>query len=145
MAPYLAPFFNGTSYNCALCGAFAQQSWHQAGGIGAQVQHGTFQVPIWARGTFFSTCSHCQKQSIWIDSNLVYPQISIAPMANPDMPEDVLFDYKEASNILQGSPSDYFGDSDPSVSVEVDPPLFHQLKNNKSGFKVKQISGYFFS
>ena len=40
---------------------------------------------------------------------------------------------------------DYFGDSDPSVSVEVDPPLFHQLKNNKSGFKVKQISGYFFS
>jgi FKBP-type peptidyl-prolyl cis-trans isomerase 2 len=46
---------------------------------------------------------------------------------------------------IEGQPNDYFGDSDPSVSVEVDPPLFHQLKNNKSGFKVKQISGYFFS
>ena len=53
---------------------------------------------------FAARCSHCEKVSIWNRNNLVYPQSSDAPPANPDLPDDIRKDYDEASNILNSSP-----------------------------------------
>lgn len=53
---------------------------------------------------WFSSCHYCEKISIWIYNTLVYPHSSNVEPANPDMPEEVLRDYNEASAILDISP-----------------------------------------
>ena len=54
--------------------------------------------------TFVSSCNHCQKASIWLRDNLIYPQSSAAPPANPDLPDNIRIDYDEASKIMNSSP-----------------------------------------
>lgn len=51
-----------------------------------------------------STCYNCRKLSVWIYDRLVFPRSGEAPLANPDMPEDIRLDYDEASSILDLSP-----------------------------------------
>ena len=53
---------------------------------------------------FVSQCFECERVSIWIHKNLIYPQSGDAPLANPDLPEDIRRDYYEASSILDRSP-----------------------------------------
>lgn len=50
-----------------------------------------------------ATCYNCQKKTIWIDNNYVYPDI-IAEEANPDMPDSVKQLYEEAGLIYNKSP-----------------------------------------
>ena len=51
-----------------------------------------------------ATCTHCDNVSLWIDRNIVYPKMIIAPPAHPDMPPEIRVDYDEARNIAQDSP-----------------------------------------
>ncbi|SOC08380.1 uncharacterized protein DUF4145 [Rhodobacter sp. JA431] len=51
-----------------------------------------------------SQCYNCEKLSIWVHERLIYPQHGEAPPPNPDLPEDILRDYNEASAILNLSP-----------------------------------------
>ncbi len=103
MTPYKEPAYKGTSFNCPICGAFAQQRWHTSlGGQGNGT--GSWHVELVPGHTEFANCSHCSRQSIWINGLMVYPIMSIAPMPNSDMPGNVLSDYEEARSILQNSP-----------------------------------------
>lgn len=64
-------------------------------------------------------CSHCKESSLWrieetkknaagyaIPSRgmMIFPDTGIAPLADPDMPEDVKRDYEEAAKISSKSP-----------------------------------------
>lgn len=53
-----------------------------------------------------SRCYSCKRIAVWVYGKLVYPplQHSDAPLANPDLPEDIKRDYEEAANILELSP-----------------------------------------
>lgn len=51
-----------------------------------------------------SECFHCKNLAVWVHDRLVHPQLSTAPHANPDMPDDIRRDYDEASSILNLSP-----------------------------------------
>lgn len=53
---------------------------------------------------YLTLCQHCMKFNVWVDESLIYPLSGIAPLPNPDMPEDVKQDYEEARNILTLSP-----------------------------------------
>ena len=53
---------------------------------------------------FISECFSCKRLSVWIYNNLLYPQRGKAPLANPDLSEDIRRDYDEASTILDLSP-----------------------------------------
>lgn len=46
----------------------------------------------------------CNKYSLWVDEEIVYPNLSIAPLPVKDMPEDVKEDFLEARNIVKDSP-----------------------------------------
>ena len=49
-------------------------------------------------------CFNCSRVSLWVGNNLTWPVVGEAPVANPDLPEDVRLDYDEASRILSLSP-----------------------------------------
>lgn len=51
-----------------------------------------------------STCSKCSKESLWVDGKMVFPNISAAPPAHIDMPEEVKEVYNEAKGIHYLSP-----------------------------------------
>lgn len=51
-----------------------------------------------------SQCEHCEKPVIWHGDEQVFPAVTSAPPPNPDMPADVLKDYREAARILSSSP-----------------------------------------
>ena len=51
-----------------------------------------------------SECRNCYKISVWRRGQLIYPQSSEAPLANPDLSENIRRDYYEASSILDRSP-----------------------------------------
>lgn len=47
---------------------------------------------------------NCNDVVIWIYNRLIWPRQGMAPLPNPDLPEDVREDYEEASTILDLSP-----------------------------------------
>ena len=125
------PSIDKIAFNCPHCGVLAQQYWHflLAGRIGEELNrrpvfggpnhpffqerpepeslrdiHESFQDLKELRHTFVSECFHCRALSIWAHTDLVYPQRGEAPLANPDLPEDIRRDYDEASSILSLSP-----------------------------------------
>ncbi|MEH7399314.1 DUF4145 domain-containing protein, partial [Priestia megaterium] len=51
-----------------------------------------------------SLCYHCEKTSIWINGEMVYPLSTSAPAPNQDMPEDVKELYEEARKVGTLSP-----------------------------------------
>lgn len=51
-----------------------------------------------------SRCFNCDKVAIWIYDRLAWPVVSSAPLANPDLPDEVRRDYEEAGTILELSP-----------------------------------------
>ncbi|MNV50053.1 hypothetical protein D3C71_1420410 [compost metagenome] len=51
-----------------------------------------------------SKCFNCEKVSVWIYDRLVHPSAGHAPLANPDMSDEIRRDYDEASTILDLSP-----------------------------------------
>lgn len=51
-----------------------------------------------------STCFNCKKLALWVYTEMVYPVLGDAPLANPDMSADIRRDYDEACSILTRSP-----------------------------------------
>lgn len=51
-----------------------------------------------------SRCFSCDDLAIWLCDRLLWPQHGEAPLANPDLPDDIRRDYDEASMILNLSP-----------------------------------------
>lgn len=51
-----------------------------------------------------SQCYNCDKISVWVQSNLVYPARGDVPLANVDLPADIRLDYDEAGRIFRVSP-----------------------------------------
>jgi hypothetical protein len=49
-------------------------------------------------------CLSCGRSSIWIRDKMISPITGSAPLPNPDMPEDIQSDYREANDIAVRSP-----------------------------------------
>jgi len=122
--PFTPPEFRKTSFNCPLCGAFAQQVWHAAFKRPENVVNaGTTAVP----DVYVSVCAHCDKHAIWFlppqrpipqhlpnqvkgvlmlgnQGRLVFPLVAQGALPNPDLPDDIKTDYLEARGIAPQSP-----------------------------------------
>ena len=97
---YTAPAFNLRGFTCPHCGAFAQQQWWLNGGdlTGHQLH------PPGQNRLGLSQCELCHKVSVWWDGAMLFPSSGLAPIANPDLPEDVKKLYDEAARISIASP-----------------------------------------
>ncbi|MCP5414800.1 MAG: DUF4145 domain-containing protein [Chromatiaceae bacterium] len=95
--PFTPPAASKTAFNCPHCHAYANQTW----GATQTIQGGARrEIPnVW-----FVHCAHCMNYSIWVDKHLVFPEASMAPPPNPDLPADILGDYGEAAGIVSRSP-----------------------------------------
>jgi Domain of unknown function (DUF4145) len=49
-------------------------------------------------------CIHCRGFTVWQSSTMVYPDSSLAPLPNPDLPTGIIADFNEARSIVQRSP-----------------------------------------
>jgi len=81
------------------------QAWAKKMALGRPFFEGNQRYrDIDVNNVWFSRCFNCNEVSLWLCDALVYPQKGEAPLANPDMPEDIRRDYDEASVILDHSP-----------------------------------------
>ena len=97
---YILPTVFATSFTCPHCGAIAKQDWWYKRWQGDQPSLVAKETcPIRA-----GACHHCGKRTIWIEEKMYYPDTGNAPFPNPEMPEDVLKLYTEASAIHIKSP-----------------------------------------
>lgn len=94
MIPFTPPQFEKTSFNCPHCNAYAKQHWSSI------FADNRYHVP----GVKIAFCDHCNNYSIWNEGILFFPDVSSAPLPNPDLPEDIKTDYIEARSILNKSP-----------------------------------------
>jgi hypothetical protein len=88
------PALNLEAFNCPHCDAYAQHEWY---GVNAAGSHSL-------SGWQLSHCQHCQGYMFWENGKMVYPDASVLPLANDDMPNDVNDDYGEARSIASRSP-----------------------------------------
>ena len=108
MSKHTPPSHKLSSFNCPLCGVFAQQIWtyalKQPTAPSPQGRQMNYNNNSYASGVEFATCSHCNNESIWLKSMMIFPSSGIAPLPNSDMPADVMGDYIEAREIINKSP-----------------------------------------
>lgn len=94
---YTAPEALKSAFHCPHCGVYARQKWgdllHSSEGDWSELEY-------WRT----SFCDHCSKPSLWYVAKMIYPRAGSAPLPNQDLPEDILQDYSEASEIAGQSP-----------------------------------------
>ncbi|PER51445.1 hypothetical protein COL26_10670 [Bacillus thuringiensis] len=94
-----SPTFNQSSFCCPHCKIVAAQNWDQALYYSPE-----YNDAISVKDLMVCKCAHCNDYSFWYHKEMVYPSTSLAPAPHPDMPLDIIDDYKEASDILNKSP-----------------------------------------
>lgn len=97
---YIAPKVHEGSFTCPNCNAISQQTWWSisldaTNYVNHQYGDGALRV---------GNCTHCTKNTIWLNERLLYPATSTAPIANSEMPQNVREIYDEASSIFSASP-----------------------------------------
>ena len=97
MTPYTHPALNESAFHCPHCRAYANQVWYNAVGTGQQ-------HPLQMEGWRISRCTHCYGVTLWESTTMIYPDSSLAPLPNADLPADIAADFQEARSIVQRSP-----------------------------------------
>jgi hypothetical protein len=103
MYEFIVPALRETRFTCPHCGALASIGWNSIyldnPGEGDYRFHTNHAAPRtnWIN---VSTCHACFKPHLWLDDNMIYPNISNIPAPSIDMPEYVLSVYIEAKNVF---------------------------------------------
>ena len=89
---YVSPSHLTKRFNCPFCNAFADQHWSPLTYLNENSAYG---------GTDYVTskCISCRRLAIWYNKQMIYPDMIIAPLPNPDMPDDIKNDFEEARTI----------------------------------------------
>jgi hypothetical protein len=95
---YYPPKFKALEFHCPYCGVYSSQHWLYAY---SATQN---SAPWLLDSTFFCLCEHCKKNSIWYLEKMIEPNIGGVPIPNQDLPDEIIFDYNEARDILNKSP-----------------------------------------
>ena len=96
--PYVHAQKGLEAFNCIHCGAFSVQSWRS---LLHDSRTGSFH---WLEDWKMCQCFACNQYSIWFDSNLIYPDCSIAELPHVDLSEVIKADFNEARSIVNKSP-----------------------------------------
>ena len=118
---YVPPSIGSDGFDCPACGAYAHQTWYKTGiasernpslrndrapmeepyGDTALLDFSTYRG---ITNLFVSQCKKCGKLAIWLHDRLIWPFGSNLPPPNPDLPDNVQGDYREAGAVAQYSP-----------------------------------------
>ena len=122
---YIPPQYTKPAFHCPHCEVYANQIWYNV----CKYDSKSFGIKIrnyLERNRFYtenvlnfieqlyivhkiknssvSFCAHCYKYSIWVHQEMVYPNLSTAPLPIEEMPEPVKKLYNEARDIAERSP-----------------------------------------
>ncbi len=103
---FVLPEHKHDGFNCPNpeCEAYACQKWYlNIAGFGARNPDPN-NFRMWFDNLSVAVCDRCHKPSIWVDSQLLYPESYGAPSPSPDMSDQVKADYEEAQAISSKSP-----------------------------------------
>jgi hypothetical protein len=99
---------------CPHCGIHSRQQWldlrqkrsnNQVLTVADSTQiYNIFQKIPTADLMLIAFCDSCKKFSLWIDSEMVYPESLVVAQPNEDLNDEIKQDYLEAASILQKSP-----------------------------------------
>lgn len=95
---YIPPEVDAKAFTCPHCTVYSQQVPYRV------LKRSVNNPSAYEDRVSLSVCEHCQEQTLWYDSQLIYPDSSTAPMPHPDMPESVKSEYMEARSIFSRSP-----------------------------------------
>ena len=87
--PYKEPQIDVTSFNCPHCNAYSAMSW----GVLKPNTRGSYVDSL-----KIAYCSHCEKYSLWVGDDIVYPAVVPVELPNQDLPEEIKNDYNEYSS-----------------------------------------------
>lgn len=105
---YQPAIFAAPSFSCPHCSAYSSMTWEY-------LTSESYPTKFTVR----AVCQGCQLYSLWVSETgqdeqpfseltmnyvLAYPNISIAPPAEADMPTDIKVDYEEARQVFNQSP-----------------------------------------
>lgn len=101
--PYVAPYYEGSAFNCPFCQAYAHQIWCDL--LYIHPYRGNYiRIDPEKYGFKICFCSHCNRFSIWYGQKMIYPESTGVEPPNPDLNDDIKRDYGEAASILHKSP-----------------------------------------
>ncbi|MFL9837793.1 DUF4145 domain-containing protein [Flavobacterium sp. ST-75] len=104
---HITPTLKLSSFHCPHCEVMAVQTWSYDISCRYQFNQADGRLVTTAyqlKNTFIAKCAHCQEVSIWINQKMTYPLTGNIEAANPDLPENIKYDYNEAKNIFNISP-----------------------------------------
>lgn len=108
--------YNSSGFNCPHCGLYAKQNFYTpCKGSNHEQSYLSKILNALLDDDFVDDyyhisklsvcfCDHCAKYTLWVDKQLVYPNLTIAPEPVNDMPDDVKYDFSEARYVVQRSP-----------------------------------------
>ena len=100
---YIEPSWDKDSFTCPHCNTVSLMDFKRVNYSGMESGFGA-KKPFWGDSWVgIATCYNCQRKSIFINKQYVYPDI-VAEEPNPDMPESVKQLYNEAGLIYNKSP-----------------------------------------
>ena len=99
---YKAQKIDTRRFNCPHCQTYSQQDWYLVGireysngSIGGYSSEDRIKLAY---------CVYCGDFSVWVDEQIIYPDITGVPPPNKDLDDEIQNDYKEAASILSKSP-----------------------------------------
>jgi Domain of unknown function (DUF4145) len=95
---YVSPNAETDGFHCPHCQTYAHQTW-----AGAMILVGGSYRPL-NPNVNTSLCNRCGRVGLWIENQLVWPQILAAPPPHDDLPEPALGTYIEARSVAPNSP-----------------------------------------
>lgn len=111
------PQYGSEGFDCPHCLSFSQQDWY---GVVNDFKHGGYELEDYLPKRYdddnsindfsidnllaISQCYKCKNVALWINGLIVFPTTILAPLPNPDMPEDVKSIYMEARSVSAISP-----------------------------------------
>lgn len=101
---YTPPSANAEKFTCSHCGTYSAQEESLVMRATTVTEHGTNDDHEEDGDFIVRVCHQCENLTIWYKSILLYPDGGIAPLPNPDLPDNIKADYLEAASIAGKSP-----------------------------------------
>ncbi|MBI2084298.1 MAG: DUF4145 domain-containing protein [Candidatus Aenigmarchaeota archaeon] len=98
---YYPPAFYETSFNCPHCRVYSRQVWSN---IWREIKEVNSPSHIQVSGLISAFCEHCKEFSLWLNGEIVYPELTSISPPNEDLSESIKQDYLEAGSIVNKSP-----------------------------------------
>lgn len=117
MSEYYPPEYESDKFHCMHCKIYAHQRWstmYIEGNYGHEVYismtdniefvNASEEVNIDGEPVKVSLCAKCERPTLWLAGEIIYPFSGAFPPVNEDLPNNVKEIYNEASAIAMQSP-----------------------------------------